>query len=49
MKEKIEIVKRMVECGYHLFDESIEQFAARNTLENLKYFEECFREWKRDR
>ena len=48
MQEKVKIVKRMVEMGYHLFNESVEQFAARNTLENLQYFEECFKEWKRD-
>lgn len=48
MKEKIEIVTRMVENGYYLYDETIESFAARNTLQNLEYFEECFTKWKRE-
>lgn len=43
MNEKIAIVTELVKEGYHLFDESIEDFAARFNKEDLEMFLECFR------
>lgn len=42
MKEKIEIVNRMVANGYHLFDETPEHFANRFDLPTLRVFEQAF-------
>lgn len=42
MTEKIEIVNRMVEKGYHLFDETPEHFAERFDLHVLEFFKEAF-------
>ena len=45
MKEQaIAVVKEMVENGYHLFDETIEEFAARfdYDVETLKMFKKSF-------
>lgn len=42
LNKKIEIVKRMVENGYCLFNETIEHFAQRFDLHVLEYFEEEF-------
>ena len=43
MREKrIEIVKRMVQNGYCLFDETVEHFADRFDLATLLCFEESF-------
>lgn len=42
MERKIVIVTWMVENGYHLFDETVEQFAARFDYETLKTFAEKF-------
>ena len=46
MKEKIEIVERMVKKGYHLFDETPEHFASRFDLQTLKSFEKAFENYK---
>lgn len=42
MKEKIEIVNRMVENGYYLFDETPEHFASRFDLPTLRVLEQAF-------
>ena len=42
MKEKIEIVEKMVKNGYCLFDETPEHFASRFDLPTLKIFEQAF-------
>ena len=42
MNEKIAVVNQLVENGYHLFNETVEQFAERFTLEDLKMFLNCF-------
>lgn len=42
MKERIEVVKEMVSYGYYLAGETPEQFAERFTLEQLKFFRDCF-------
>ena len=42
----IEIVNKMVENGYHLFDETPEHFAARFTNQELKQFYISFLAWK---
>lgn len=46
MKEKIEIVNRMVEKGYHLFDETPEHFAGRFDVQTLRIFEQAFEDAK---
>lgn len=40
--KKIEVVTRMVQNGYCLFNETVEQFADRFDLSTLLYFEESF-------
>lgn len=40
--KKIEVVTRMVQNGYCLFNETIEQFADRFDLPTLLYFEKSF-------
>ena len=40
--KKIEVVTRMVQNGYCLFNETVEQFADRFDLPTLLYFEESF-------
>lgn len=43
----IEIVNKMVENGYHLFNETPEQFAARFTNKTLIQFYLSFLLWKK--
>ncbi len=47
MEKKIQIVKEMVENGYALFGESIENFAERFTLKDLEMFSKAFEEFKK--
>lgn len=42
MKNKIEIVKALVENGYYLMGESVEDFANRFTVEDLEMFLDAF-------
>ena len=42
MEKKIEIVKALVENGYYLMGESVEDFASRFTVENLEMFLDAF-------
>ena len=46
MKEKIEIVNRMVENGYYLFDETPEHFAGRFDVQTLRILEQAFEDSK---
>ena len=48
MNEKIEIVKRMVANGYHLFGETVEHFANRFDLETLEMFEKSFKDYRKE-
>jgi len=43
---KVEMVQKMVENGYYLFDETVEHFANRFSEENIKMFMENFMKWK---
>ena len=47
LEEKITIVKRMVENGYYLFNETPERFANRFDLQTLKSFEKAFANYKK--
>ena len=40
--KKLEIVMEMVAHGYHLFNETPQQFADRFTLEQLQFFLDCW-------
>lgn len=40
--KKLEVVMEMVANGYHLFEETPAQFAARFSLEQLKFMRDCF-------
>lgn len=40
--KKLEVVMEMVANGYHLFEETPAQFAARFSLEQLEFMRDCF-------
>lgn len=42
MKNKIEIVKALVENGYYLMGETVEEFADRFDVEDLEMFLDAF-------
>lgn len=47
MDKKIKIVKEMVENGYCLFDETIEEFVERFSEKDLQMFANAFMEFKK--
>lgn len=49
MNEKITAVKTLVANGYNLMGESVEDFAARFTLNDLQMFLDSFTNWKKDK
>ena len=46
MKEKLEIIRRMVENGYHLMNRTAEEMASTFTVEDLGAVEQNFNEWR---
>lgn len=42
IEKKIAVVIELVENGYHLMGESVEDFAKRFTLSDLEMFLDCF-------
>lgn len=49
MNEKIAVVKNLVANGYNLMGESVEDFAARFTLNDLQMFLNNFTNWKKNK
>ena len=47
MKEKMEIIQRMVENGYHLMNRTAEEMASTFTVEDLKAFEKRHNELRK--
>ena len=47
MEEKMEIIQRMVENGYHLMNRTAEEMASMFTVEDLEAFEQNFNEWRK--
>ena len=47
MKEKkLEIIRRMVEKGYHLMNRTAEEMASIFSVEDLEAMEQKFNEWR---
>jgi hypothetical protein len=46
MEKKLEIIRRMVQNGYHLMNRTAEEMASTFTVEDLEAFEQNFNEWR---
>lgn len=46
MEQKMEIIQRMIDNGYHLMGRTAEEMAQIFSVEDLKAIEERFNEWR---